>query len=559
MLGRFAGSLWLVAALGVTLLFMSRTMAPAFGRGDVVQDDARQHVFWMLRFRDPELFRDDLMADYYESVAPAGYRALYWALSPAIDPTLASKLLPLPLGLAAALFLFLTVWRLYPSPPAAFLATVLLSRYAWQHAALASGTPRAFLLPLLTALVWALVTRRLAVAVGVTGLAALFYPVGAVLGLALLGLRLVSFSNWRPVVTHERRDWVALVVAMCLVAAVLVPSELLSSSFGPMVTGQQARAMPEFGEDGHSAFFLKSPYEFWLKANRSGLDLSVLDARFRAIPILYEHAALAALLPLALLLRRRLPGMGPLSAQITVVPRLLFVSFALFLLAHLLIFYLYLPGRYVKWTVPIALSISAGVGIAMLLDGLAHRFSSSRRVAVAYGLALFVGLIVSLYPGRYQGKFLPDPNPSLTAYLRGQPKDLLIAGVPSETDSIPALTGRRVLATREYALPYHLGYYEQVRQRLLDLIDAYYAESPREVAEFANRYGVDLLLVNRTAFDRTRFTNAWGSDFEPYGSHIAGKLGSSTRFALLEAASRCRSQDAGGVLLVPVSCLTNEH
>jgi len=43
----------------------------------MVQDDARQHVFWMQRFLDPALFPRDLIADYFQSVAPAGYTAIY--------------------------------------------------------------------------------------------------------------------------------------------------------------------------------------------------------------------------------------------------------------------------------------------------------------------------------------------------------------------------------------------------------------------------------------------------------------------------------------------------
>ena len=42
-----------------------------------MQDDARQHVFWMQRFIDSELFPHDLIADYFQSVAPTGYTTLY--------------------------------------------------------------------------------------------------------------------------------------------------------------------------------------------------------------------------------------------------------------------------------------------------------------------------------------------------------------------------------------------------------------------------------------------------------------------------------------------------
>ena len=123
----------------------------------VVQDDARQHVFWMQRLVDPSLLRDDLYADYFASQAPPGYVLLFRVLLLVADPLTASKLLPPVLGLVAAVFTFLLVERLYPSGVAAFLATVLGSWYVWQYDDLPTGSPRAFLLPLTAMLLYGLV------------------------------------------------------------------------------------------------------------------------------------------------------------------------------------------------------------------------------------------------------------------------------------------------------------------------------------------------------------------------------------------------------------------
>ena len=122
---------WLLAALAFTALWISRSMGAAFDPG-VIQDDARQHVFWMQRLVDPSLLRDDLFADYFASQAPAGYVAIFRAMLPFTDLVTASKLLPPVLGFLASLFTFLTVARVYPSGPAAFLVTVLGSWYVWQ-------------------------------------------------------------------------------------------------------------------------------------------------------------------------------------------------------------------------------------------------------------------------------------------------------------------------------------------------------------------------------------------------------------------------------------------
>jgi len=91
------------------------------------------------------------------------------------------------------------------------------------------------------------------------------------------------------------------------------------------------------------------------------------------------------------------------------------------------------------------------------------------------------------------------------------------------------------------------------------LIEAYYAESPGPVVEFATRYGVDLFLVNRRAFDPATFALSWtyrpNGRWEPYTSTIARRLQGPQRFALLDLASRCAVVEASGVAVVPTSCL----
>jgi hypothetical protein len=540
--------LWLAAALGFTFLFVARNLAPLLRPGGAIQDDARQHVFWMLRYRDPELFRDDLIADYYQSTAPAGFAALYWVLSWVVDPILASKLLPPVLGAVTVLFTFLLVRRLHPSPAAAFLATVLLSWYAWQHDDLASASPRAFLLPTLAALLWALAAGRTVLGVGLAVLAALLYPIGGALAVALFGMRLLQHPT--------PNSLLPFLTAAILVAAVLVPGQLAAAPFGPTVSVEQARTMPEFGKEGRSEFFVSGAYRYWLESSRSGFKLGVSDVLFPSVPILFELAGLAALLPLLVLLRRRLPAARLLDGRTVLLFQLLAASLALFFLAHLLLFRLYLPARYVQASLPLVLAVAAGLALGIVVEEIAARAAPSRRGVLAGGLALTLAVGLALYPADYDGLFVRDPHPAVTAYLRAQPKDVLVAGVPTEADSVPALAGRRVLVAREYALPYHLGYYGQLRRRIVDLIEGYYAESPRRAADFAARYGVDLFVVNRAAFDRETFADVWAGEFEPFTSAISLKLKRQNRFALLELAHRCAVVDDGAVAVVPTACLT---
>ena len=551
-----------LGALGLTLLFTARSMTPAFGQPEAVQDDALQHVFWMLRYRDPELFRDDLFADYFQSVAPVGYVAIYRMLALAVDPLLASKLLPPLLGCATAVFTFLLVRHLHPSPAAAFLAAVLHSWYVWQYDDLPSATPRSFLLPMLTALLWALVAGRPALGVALTTLAALLYPVGGVLGVALLGVRLAW--GWVSGVGGRKRcpprlttpdTFVAFLAAAALVGLVLLPAVLTDSAYGPTVTAAEARGMPEFGRRGRNAFFVEEPYRFWLESHRSGLNLRVNDVLFPNVPILFEYAALAALLPLLAAFRRWLPAARLVDRRVAILGQLLVASFALFGLAHLLLFRLYLPARYVQWSVPLVLAVAGGLALAILFHELAARVRPARPGSLAIGLTLLFAAGLAVYPAWYHGAFVPDRHPAVTAYLRAQPKDVLVAAAPKDADVIPALTGRRVLVGREYALAYHLGYYREVRQRVEDLIAGYYDEGPRRLAFLVDRYGVDFFLVDHAAFDAMSFRRAWDPDFQPFTGAIAARLTRPRRYALQDLAKRCAVVDDGEVALVPATCL----
>ena len=91
---------WFCLSLLFAATYGALGLVEAFKAPYVVQDDARAHVFWMQRFVDPELFPNDLLADYFQSVAPAGYVGLYRAgASLGIEPLALTKLLPLVLGL----------------------------------------------------------------------------------------------------------------------------------------------------------------------------------------------------------------------------------------------------------------------------------------------------------------------------------------------------------------------------------------------------------------------------------------------------------------------------
>jgi hypothetical protein len=551
---------WMALALALSLAFAARAMRPGLDP-EVVIDDTREYLVFLHRFRDPDLYRGDLIADYFQSVTPVGFQAIYWILGRVVDPLHATKLLPPVLGLVTAAFSFLLARRLHPSLHAAFLASVLVSWYIWQGGDLVSATPRAFLPPVLSMLLWALAGGRLALAVGLVFLAALVYPVGGLLGVALLGVRLATFRGGRPGLTLDRAAWLAFSVAAVAVVGLLLLGRLPAAQFGPLVSGEQARAMPAFGPDGRHPYFVGEAHEFWLTGMHSGLPLRLIDPARPRIPVMLKLLALAALLPLLALLHRGLPDVRGPSARAAILAQLLVASLGMFVLAHVLFFHLFFPGRYVKFSLPLILALAAGLALGILLEALAARAAPSRRRVVAALLALGLGLLAFVYPSN-RPEFLRDPHPAITAYLAAQPKDALVAGVPLQVDFIPALARRPILVGYEYTLPFHRGYHEEMERRIWDVVAAYYAHSPDELVGFADRHGVDYFLVSRAAFRAESFAESWTGDqdkrWEPFTPAVARKLSESGPFVLLEAADLCAVVDDGEAALVPTDCLRRE-
>jgi hypothetical protein len=162
---------------------------------------------------------------------------------------------------------------------------------------------------------------------------------------------------------------------------------------------------------------------------------------------------------------------------------------------------------------------------------------------------------LAIYPARFDGNFVVDRTPAITEYLRELPPDALVVGVPTEADSVPAFSGRRVLINREYALAYHLGYYREVERRVEDVVEAYYADSPRALVDLTSRYGVTVFLVNRAAFDPATAVDAWAGSFAPYTSEVSRQVERGGRFALEDAARRCGALTEQDVTVVPAACL----
>lgn len=550
---------WLSLSLTFSAIYSLLALREAFSSEYVVQDDARQHVFWMLRFIDPELFPKDLIADYFQSVAPAGYSTLYHvAAFLGINPLIFNKFLPLVLGLITSGYCFGVCLQLLPVPAAGFIATLLLNQNLWVKDDLVSGTPRAFVYPLLLAFLYYLLRRSLLPCLVAIALIGLFYPQGIFLCAGVLILQLGQWQGGRLRLSQDKRDRLFCAAGLGVILLVMLPYALTSSEFGPVITVTEARKLPEMGSKGRSEFFQKNPLDFWLNGDRSGMFPKSL---FTPVTL-----CTGLLLPILLRFRSQFPLVKEIKPSIVVLPQLLLVSVGMFFAAHALLFKLHLPSRYTSYSFRIIVALASGIGLCVILDAVLH-WASQRtqlnlplRQFIALGATALIGAALVLYPSFINHfpytAYEVGGVPPLYEFFQKQPKNSIIASLANEVSNLPTFTGRSILVGREYAIPYHLGYYRKFSQRTLDLIRAQYNPNWAEVKDFIQKYGVDFWLLDSSALTPEYFANnRWLQAYQPAAGEALENLTQGTRPALSSVMKNCQVFETKSLVVLGAACL----
>lgn len=547
---------WLAMSLAFSAYFANQALHQAFAAQFTVQDDARQHVFWMERFLDPQLFPNDLIADYFQAVAPTGYSAFYSLMAHlGINPMLLNKLLPMALGLITTAYCFGLCLRILPSPGAAFFSTLILNQSIWMQDDLVSATPRAFLYPLFLAFLYYLVKDSRVACLAVIALQGLFYPSTVFITAGVLVLRLVSFERWRLSFSRARRDYLFCAAGLGVVLCVLLFYAFKLRSVGPVITASEARALPEFWSGGRTSFFGYDFWRFWMTRKRSGL---LPDPMLEDFPL---YAAL--LLPLVIHYRRAFPLAQKIAEAIKILPRIILTSLFMFVAAHLVLFKLHHPNRYTQHTLRIVFAIAAGLSLAIILDGL-FNWASRRnaRQAVACTLTVIVIALLVMYP-RFVESF-PDAKyrvghlPALYEFFSHQPKDALVASLAPEVRNIPTFSKRSILVAREYALPFHTRYYAQMQERATDLIAAHYSADLSTLQSFIRKYGVTFLMVDRRAFNSHYIErDSWMQQYQPAAAEALDQIERGIVSALSKLMTTCVAFEDENYVVLSSECILN--
>lgn len=452
----------------------------------IINDDVRQQLYWMQQWQDPALFPGDFLTGYARHYVPWGVKGLYWLASWWMSPLAFSKLLPGFLFVFLAVCLFRIGTRLADRRLGwTMVACFWLMPFFLDN--LAGGLARSFAAPLL-ALFWlGWQARRPWVMAGALFLQALFIPyiflVAAPAALLAWLLARLGRDN-PPPFPAQAAHFVLLGLGAVLVLA--MNFQFSANGYGPLVSAQEMVNHPEFYAQGRYPILPEasllwefvSPWEF--------------------IPPFQEWGPVAGGLTGAGLLALLAAGFWRLEwpawrQALKPAAYLGLSSLMIYFLARLFLLKLFVPDRYLMYTLNLFTCLFLALGLKTAL-----RVSHWPR----YAAILVLVAVAGLGAWRLQGVGLKDYSAYEAVYaaLVSTPKDALIAGHPNLMDTIPTFAQRRAFATYELAHPWSRGYWAQLKPWLVDLFKAYYAADPEEVAAFCRKYGIAFLIVDDRHF-----------------------------------------------------------
>lgn len=533
---RTAGRLDCFLVAGCSLVVFLVAHRHAFLSPFVINDDVRQQIFWMARWCDPGLYPPDLLNRYAAAYVPAGVKALYFLAAKAgCAPLLWSKLLTGGLFVMLALTMWgIGKWLL--DRPLGWFCAAMVWLMPFFLKNISGGLSRSFAAPLLALFVLGWLRHNGRLMALTLLLQALCIPYMAILcaGCACLDA-VFSRLTGRNGPAFPAAPWHGLVLGLAAVLVWHMNQAMNSAGFGPLAMGQALVGRPEFTAAGRLDLFpLPNPFFDLIYWPFEGIGL------FLDIGLWTGIVSLVVLLPFLIVGLRRAPW-SRLAAKIRPLAFLLAGSLLLYLVARLVALALFVPDRYISYTINLLYALGLAVCLRFALAGLAgSRSAAAGLVTLAVILGAWRDTDASLYDYR--------ADASLYAAVAALPKDALLAGHPEILDTVLTFGQRNVLASFELAHPWSTGYWQLLAPRLEAELTAYYAKEPQTVIAVARTYGITHFVVRESDF--TAKALAGHPLFAPYDERIRELAAQPGNFALLDPVAFPYTRPEPGIRLV---------
>ena len=484
----------------------------------IFNDDVRQQIFPFFPFHESGLFPRDYFGAYFLACfLPPGYSTFYRLAARVADPACISKMLPYFLLALTVVAVALAARRL-AGYLGALVATALVFSQGIFLDDMAGGLPRAFAFPAIALAATALVYGRPRLLAGIVCASAGFYPVAAMLG----GIALMLWLFVIPATDRgEAVEWAfghrlrIVIVTASISALILLPVLVGARAYGRMLGPRDVASYPELGVGGRYALetsvslfetfpqdvihvareFFKPVGKPWSQDVRDCANNQDGTGVNSNGDVILEFVAGVLLVGGVLVAARSSAGR-----------RLWLLGAAAWLgyqAARSLAPYFFLPDRYVVYSVPILLVLfipAAGTAIAAELSG--------RRLATLWGpigVMVVAGMVLLPFGGRGSTdaglNVNAEPQRRLYDFLGGLPKDVLIAGWPTDVDNVPYLSRRQAFVSFELHQTLHQSYADEMRRRMRALIDAYFAADQRALLRLRDEFGVTHLVFQQNRLE----------------------------------------------------------
>jgi hypothetical protein len=220
------------------------------------------------------------------------------------------------------------------------------------------------------------------------------------------------------------------------------------------------------------------------------------------------------------------------------------VSLFLYVVARIVLVKLFVPRRYIFYTLNIIYCIGFAVAIRIIFEKI--ELSRTKMFAVLVALLLFASI-----KGRHIELFDYSHDHSLYKFLQTTPKNTLIAGWPELMDNVMTFGNRRAFVTYELSHTWVEPYWTEVKKRTFDLFRAYYSSSPEEIKAFCKSRGIEYLIVREEDFKPQRL-NGSNLYFEPFNGFIWYHANFTNYFAILDKSVFPPVFDSNGVRVIHI-------
>ncbi len=441
--------------------------------------DGRQHLAWFRRLPFHEHFKNDYIADFYLTSNYPLFNALYRIPSAlGVDPLNMAIVYVTLIAVGATVSVYVFAARADGSRLTAMFTAVFFSLWIWADGHISSGTARSFGWAGLLAFLALFSGRRYVWAGVVLIISSLIYPPTVMMCLGVVAIYTVATERPHDLMTLKTVPARAALAIGVIGVAALLPNLLTHDAFGPVISGGEARTLAEATEAGRRPFFLSSRADFWIFATRSGL-LNRLSFDLTLV-------ILTAVSSLFLLWRARTIRPWLVSLIVT--------GIGLWAVAHLLLFRLYLPGRYPTFLLGVAFVLAAGACAGRIVQ----RFDLPAGLALLMPpLALIPATVLGQYPAN---NMIVATTPRIFDALKAPGHPGTVAGVGDAVDQTPIFSGRSVVAASLFSFWYKKAYHQEHSLRSAATIASVSNSTPGALLALSDRMQVAAWVVDLDFF-----------------------------------------------------------